>query len=393
VQYLDAAQMAAVFARAGIRQDDEVIVYADGKEVLGATMVAYALQRTGHVRVAVMNGGLEAYRTRHPLVQEYPDPQGGDLTAADDPDVRIGLDELRSRLGKPGLFLLDTRPPADYLGNTSRWIRNGHIPGARNLEWRLLMQPGNLHAFRPLDEMARLIESTGAQKSDDVVVYCGTSREATLVYEVMRHLLGYPKVRLYEGSWTEYCSKPELPIEREGWVVTEAFAKGMAPGKAGTPASVALASVTPASVTPASETPAVAVTLDARTADALRAALDDERRAEAYYRAVMDRFGTRRPFSNIIEAEQRHQALLLARFESHGLEVPENRWESAKFDVPPTFADACASALEYEKENVAMYDRLLAFIDRDDIRDTMVLLRRASADHHIPAFQRFVRSN
>jgi len=91
-------------------------------------------------------------------------------------------------------------------------MRNGHIPGALNLHWRQFTQPHNPHAFKPVDEMRRLVERTGVSKDDDIIVYCSTSREATLVFHVIKHVLNYAKVRLYEGSWTEYCSKPDARV-------------------------------------------------------------------------------------------------------------------------------------------------------------------------------------
>jgi thiosulfate/3-mercaptopyruvate sulfurtransferase len=214
-QYLDPEDMAAVFRRSGINPDDQVVVYAEGTDVLGATMVAYGLHRIGHEDVAVMDGGLDAYGTSYPLAQAYPSVTTGSIYPNPNDSIYVTFDELRGLMNDPSVAILDTRPAPDYLGNTSRWMRNGHIPGAINLDWHSLMEPSNLHAFKPVEEMRRIIESTGILASDHVVVYCGTSREATLVFQVMKHVLGYPNVRLYEGSWTEYASKMDMPVERE----------------------------------------------------------------------------------------------------------------------------------------------------------------------------------
>src|SRR5690606_22896071 len=165
-------------------------------------------------RVAVLDGGLAAYREQWPLAQEYPDPGAGNLSPSLDESVFVTLDELKGLMEEENAFILDTRPAQDYLGNTTRWIRNGHIPGAVNMYWGKLTDADNPHAFKPAEEMRRIVEATGVEKTDDIIVYCGTSREATLVYQVMKNVLEYPNVRLYEGSWTEYAAT-DLPVERK----------------------------------------------------------------------------------------------------------------------------------------------------------------------------------
>lgn len=91
-------------------------------------------------------------------------------------------------------------------------------------------------------------------------------------------------------------------------------------------------------------------------------ALDDERKAEATYAAVIDKFGPVRPFSNIIEAEQRHSAALERQLRRLGRTVPLNPW-TGMLPAPATLAEACESAVQGEIENVALYERLIPLID------------------------------
>jgi thiosulfate/3-mercaptopyruvate sulfurtransferase len=91
-------------------------------------------------------------------------------------------------------------------------MRNGHIPGAINVDWHQLMDPNNPHQFKSVADMQAIFDANGVKKTDNIILYCGTSREASVEFMVMRHLLGYPNVRLYEGSWTEYSAHPELPM-------------------------------------------------------------------------------------------------------------------------------------------------------------------------------------
>lgn len=129
-----------------------------------------------------------------------------------------------------------------------------------------------------------------------------------------------------------------------------------------------------------------AQSLDEPTRNALMAALDDERHAEATYSALMERFGRVRPFVNIVDAEEQHQQELLVLLERYGVPVPPR--PSYTIAVPSTFRGACAVGVETEKENIAMYERFLAFVREPDIRQTFARLRDASRNHHLPAFER-----
>lgn len=116
-------------------------------------------------------------------------------------------------------------------------------------------------------------------------------------------------------------------------------------------------------------------------------ALDDERKAEASYAAVIDKFGPVRPFSNIIEAEQRHASALERQLRRLGLTVPPNPW-AGNVTAPATLEEACKSAVEGEIENIALYDRLIPTIDDPATRQVMENLQAASRERHLPAFRR-----
>lgn len=152
---------------------------------------------------------------------------------------------------------------------------------------------------------------------------------------------------------------------------------------------VALGALLVAVLTPAVTTAEESPSLDARTRDALVSALDDEREAQALYGAIMERFGTVRPFVNIIEAERRHEQFLLLLFQRYEVPVPPRR--ELEITVPDTLVAACAAGVAFERENVAMYDGFLAFVSEPDIRQTFTLLRDASLNRHLPAFERCMR--
>ncbi|NJN88768.1 MAG: sulfurtransferase [Leptolyngbyaceae cyanobacterium SL_7_1] len=215
VQYWQSDKLQSLFSQAGVNDDSQVLVYSDGRDILGTTMVAYLLDRTGHGNVAVLDGGFAGYKAAGlPVSKEFPSYPLGQFTVRDQPQLRVTLDQVRQLIGQPGVTFIDPRPPELFSGEQQVWARNGHIPGAKNIPWvSFTVGEANFHQLKPLDEIRQILASRNVTPEDDIIVTCSTGREATLQYHVLKYLLGYPKVRIYEGSWTEYSSYPDSPIE------------------------------------------------------------------------------------------------------------------------------------------------------------------------------------
>ncbi|MCU0881664.1 MAG: hypothetical protein MUF14_03230 [Hyphomonadaceae bacterium] len=118
------------------------------------------------------------------------------------------------------------------------------------------------------------------------------------------------------------------------------------------------------------------------------AALDDEWQAEAAYAAMIDRFGSVRPFTNIIEAERRHAEAIQHQLRRLGVAVPANRWANAALPVPATLTEACEQAIAAELQNFALYQRLLPKVSDPAARHVLERLQAASRDRHLLAFRR-----
>lgn len=125
---------------------------------------------------------------------------------------------------------------------------------------------------------------------------------------------------------------------------------------------------------------------DTQTIQALREALEDEYRARATYRKVLEAFGPVQPFVNIVAAEERHASALLAQFDRLGIEPPLDSWP-ARVKGPRSLAEACEAAVQAEIENEAMYERLIPKINDPILRRVMRRLRDASQHRHLPAFR------
>lgn len=125
----------------------------------------------------------------------------------------------------------------------------------------------------------------------------------------------------------------------------------------------------------------------------LKIALDDEFHAYEAYISVIEKFGAKIPFTNIVEAEQRHQKALIALFETHEVPMIENRWVGA-VDVPESLEEAYVMGVNAEVANIQMYDTLLAYTGNyPDVQDVFYRLQAASYNNHLPAFQSHLSPN
>ncbi|MCX7409731.1 MAG: rhodanese-like domain-containing protein [Planctomycetales bacterium] len=219
VQYLPDDLTKALLVRAGVDRNRTHLIYATGDtlpndEILSASMVAYVLEKFGVRDIRIVDGGLPAWKkAKLPVTQEYFGNAAGTLPEKGNGAIAIAVDELLDRKGKPGVILVDARPHNEYLGDDDVWLRKGHIPGAISFHWAKLMEPGNTHQFRPFEQVKSDLEAAGLTPDKEVLVYCGTSREGSLLRFYLRHVAKYPKVRLYEGSWKEYVSLKQHPAE------------------------------------------------------------------------------------------------------------------------------------------------------------------------------------
>lgn len=219
VQYLPDDLTKALLIRAGVDRNRTHLIYATGDtlpndEILSASMVAYVLEKFGVQDIRIVDGGLPAWKqAKLPTTQEYFGNPPGTLPETTHKKIGIGIDELLGRIGKPGVLLVDARPHNEYVGDDDVWLRKGHIPGAISFHWARLMDKDNTHQFKPFEQVKAELEAAGVKPDKEIVVYCGTSREGSLLRFYLKHVAKYPNVRLYEGSWKEYAALKQHPAE------------------------------------------------------------------------------------------------------------------------------------------------------------------------------------
>lgn len=194
-----------------------------GDPVQFSTYAFWVMTMTGQgSRFVHVDGGRAKWVSEgRPLTTELPDRSVTRIEPGlPDESCRIGRDEVRAGLGDPNRLIIDARSPEEYAGErvSPDWFefdygaeRKGHIPGARHLYYTdILTEDG---AYLPQDELRARLASLPIDDSE-VITYCRLSHRGTLVWFALRYLLGIEKVRVYDGSWTEWGSIVGFPVER-----------------------------------------------------------------------------------------------------------------------------------------------------------------------------------
>ena len=224
VQYLPDDLTKALLIRAGVDKDRLHLVYATGDklpndEILSTTMVVFVLEKFGVKNIKIVDGGFAEWKKQGltPAHDYFGNP-AGDLPAKTNAGVAASVEDVQAHVGKKGNVLVDARPLNEFQGDDDVWLRKGHIPGAISFHWARLMESDNTHKFKPHSEVKADLEKAGLTKDKNIIAYCGTSREGSLLLFYLKHVAGYPNVRLYEGAWKEYVwlKDKSLPAETGG---------------------------------------------------------------------------------------------------------------------------------------------------------------------------------
>ena len=220
--YLDAEAFASLMERKGITPDHTVVFYGDNSN-WWAAYALWVFTLFGHADVRLMNGGRRKWvLEKRSLVTEVPDRAPTDYPVPDRNDVPIrAFREDVLKHVRQGGALIDVRSPQEYSGEMLHMpdypqegaLRGGHIPGAANVPWKRAANDDG--TFRTVDELRSIYgEECGLAQDDEVIAYCRIGERSSHTWFVLTHLLGYRRVRNYDGSWTEWGNLVGVPIER-----------------------------------------------------------------------------------------------------------------------------------------------------------------------------------
>ncbi|MDQ3557274.1 MAG: sulfurtransferase, partial [Gemmatimonadota bacterium] len=222
--YLSPDAFAALMRRLGIRPDTTVVFYGD-KNNWWATYAFWVFELFGHRSLRIMDGGRKKWEDEgRPLTTEVPERAASDYpvpAVLATEQIRAFRDDVMAHLNTTGK-LIDVRSPDEFKGLKLHMpeypqegaMRGGHIPGARNVPWARAVN-ADTGEFKPTDELREIYEGEiGLARGDDVIAYCRIGERSSHTWFTLRYLLGYPRVRNYDGSWTEWGNLVRAPIEK-----------------------------------------------------------------------------------------------------------------------------------------------------------------------------------
>jgi thiosulfate/3-mercaptopyruvate sulfurtransferase len=211
----------ALLSSKGISNSDTVLVYGDNNNWFAAWFV-WNLKYYGHQDVRLINGGRKKWQDEgRELVTDAPVIKPATYKAGQpNKSIRALRDEVLADLGKAGVVLVDVRSPKEYSGELlapenlpqEGAQRGGHIPGAANIPWGQAVREDG--TFKSVDELRDLYGGKGVTADKAVIAYCRIGERSSHTWFVLHYLLGYPNVRNYDGSWTEWGSLIAVPIEK-----------------------------------------------------------------------------------------------------------------------------------------------------------------------------------
>jgi thiosulfate/3-mercaptopyruvate sulfurtransferase len=222
--YLDDGRFAELMRRIGATPDTTLVFYGD-KNNWWACYAYWVFQLFGHGNARIMDGGrLKWEKEGRPTTRDVPSYAATDYPVPhrDDTRIRAFRDQVLRHVADESGPLIDVRSPQEYSGERMHMpeypnegaLRGGHIPGAANVPWARAINPDD-GTFKTAEQLRAIYEGEAKlQEGDDVVVYCRIGERSSHTWFVLTNLLGYPRVRNYDGSWTEWGNLVGAPIEK-----------------------------------------------------------------------------------------------------------------------------------------------------------------------------------
>jgi len=219
---IDKAALERLLGQSGVANDTTVILYGDNNNWFAAYAL-WQLKYYGHKDVRLMNGGRKKWQSeKRPLTTDSAKVTPTTYRATQpDESIRAHKDEVSDVVDKKKTGqLVDVRSPDEFTGKiiappgmTETAQRAGHIPGAANIPWSQAAREDG--TFKSVEELKQLYQGKGITGNGEVIAYCRIGERSSHTWFVLKYLLGYDRVKNYDGSWTEWGNLVGAPIEKD----------------------------------------------------------------------------------------------------------------------------------------------------------------------------------
>lgn len=208
----DAETLSRLFSNIGLTPEKHVVAYDDEGGGRAARFI-WTLDAVGHTHASLLNGGLHAWlKEDHPTVSTETRHPSSEYPVTFDNTPLADRNYILTQLEQDNVVLLDSRSAEEYRGEKKFAARAGHIPGAVNMDWFLVMDKDRNMRLKPEAALRELLTERGISEDKTVITYCQTHHRSALTYFVLK-LLGYKQIKGYPGSWSDWGNVEDTPIE------------------------------------------------------------------------------------------------------------------------------------------------------------------------------------
>jgi thiosulfate/3-mercaptopyruvate sulfurtransferase len=194
--------LAAFFGGKGITEKSEIVIYDDGSQKY-STRLYWILKYVGAENVKILHKDMDQWRAQRIVLTPSATPvKAVAFTPNPNPDIFADLNYVKERLENPETVLIDSRTPEEYAGTDEKQTSKGHIPGAINMNYEMLLT--DTGDFKSAEELQKIAHEFGLTPDKELIFYCKTSVRGCVAFVAFRNILGFENVKVYDGAYNEW---------------------------------------------------------------------------------------------------------------------------------------------------------------------------------------------
>jgi thiosulfate/3-mercaptopyruvate sulfurtransferase len=206
------AEIANILGSKGISEKKEIVLYDNGSSKYSGRLY-WVLKYMGAPNVKILNGEIDAWKAARKPITKAPTKLAATTFTPNVQEMYLAkMDEVMKATAGGNYVIVDARSPEEYAGTDETDLRQGHIPGAVNIEYKNLLDSKGM--VKSKEELVKIFDAKGVTSDKTIIVYCRTSVRAGIEFMALSSVMGYPNVKLYDGAFTEWQSKSSNAVDK-----------------------------------------------------------------------------------------------------------------------------------------------------------------------------------